>query len=312
MFASMMENLRWYGTYKPDSTNTISGGGCTQSSCQSPVYVYACDTFQGFSPYQTPGLGSEDCGAVTKNSREIMMNHRCPGSGAPIGTCGDLNPHVVTHELGHVMQYRWGNTSSASPSDSERYQTMEGWADFVALATWYEQDDGDDAHFNDDGMVAEDQFADMNGGASGKNWTDNSCGSGNGCSCAEGGINDGGKGEARVAMFFWDVYDDDLVSDGGFDDVSEDFVFIRKHLSAFGDINTDGDLHDDHESKECLTFPTDLCPGDDGVNVEDFRWWWDELANTPTLDTIMTLNCTDKHVDNLGCTSTYSTCDNNP
>ncbi len=311
MFVSMMENSRWYGTYKPDDTNALGGGACSTTSCQGAIYVYACDAFQyPYGPYENPGIDGSGCGARTLNAREITINHRCPSSGADVGTCGDLNPHVVTHELGHVMQFRWGQSSGSGDLTTYRHHTLEGWADFVALATWYTADAASspnaasDPHFNSPSYVAEAPAA-----FSGDNWTENTCGSGNGCNCSEGNLYalTGNNDESREAMFFWDLYD--TATDGGSDNVALDFGFIRSHWNLFSDLNNDGDLWDEHETKECVT---SSCTGDDGVNLEDFQWWWDELrplTGAPSLDPIMSLNCTDRHPDGLNCTTGASVCD---
>lgn len=185
----------------------------------------------------------------------------CSGSSAEVVSCQNLcipsakagDAYVVAHEVGHVLQFRALNSCGSNfPSipgcgshqwdswENEKCATTEGWANFVAGATWW-LDWKSSAYYLGPGYNLE---GDVFGSDS----------------CVSESTNPHRR-EGNVARYFWDLFDSTTVDDshnGYTDNVStslDDLIRVWDDFPA--------------GSGNRQAFESD----DNGVNVHDYAYY---------------------------------------
>lgn len=283
VFRTAVEPVRSFGSLKPRASAVATQGCgasglaacpvCSDDACHEELELRV-------RPATVSGVGAM-CSTTGGNTSQ-GYNNICISHGNN-GAWGTLNPFRPIHEIGHNLHRRWmvdpgnveqetseGWASASNPGESSA--TAEGYANFVAVASWYP-----DSSSN---PVYDDLYGDAPGGtvdveSASTASLAGTCGPGTGCGCSEGNL----VGNGRPTQFFWDLYDDDDWIDIGFWD-------ILRVWSAFptGTGNA--------QSNEC---------GPDGRNLEDFEQRYNQLRSTPAYDhwpsiaSMMQANCVDRH-----------------
>jgi hypothetical protein len=289
MFRIGAELIRRFGTLKPNSGNIAPGANlCTRSECQNEVRMVVREAING--DFTSAPQCSLDLSAGTnKSSGDLVCARHRSGSGAGdptlAGSGTTHNPWVIAHELGHIEQARWEDYlgslgQGGTPGNgSQRGAFTEGYANFVAMATWFEPDDPD-VNFT---LLQGESVSTANT----LNWVEDLCGIGNGCNCNQGDL----VGEAWESHFFWDLYDP--IDMGGVDQVEQTFEEIRMVWGLFD--NGTGDRQED----ECGNMNDS-----DGVNAYDYKFHYDSIRVQMGWESIlnaMSLNCMTKHWSGAQC-----------
>ncbi|MFO7565383.1 MAG: hypothetical protein R6X02_22260 [Enhygromyxa sp.] len=290
IFRTGGELIHQFGTLKPSSSNTAPGADiCGASYCQDEVRIVVREAITEDFTSTTECNLSLSGGTNRKNNEVICARHRSgtsPGVPALAGSGTTHNPWVIAHELGHVVQGRWEDYNGSlgrggSPSlGSQRGAFTEGYANFVAMATWFEPNDPDVNFLLRQGESISTPNT--------LNWVENLCGTGNGCNCNPGEL----VGEAWESHFFWDLYDP--VDPNGVDDVQLSFQDIRSVWGLFRNGTSN------RQEDECGS-----TPHNDGVNAYDYKFHYDSIRGSmgwPSIGSLMSLNCMTKHWTDDTCT----------
>ncbi len=167
---------------------------CMDAGCQGPMrLIVAAAVAQGAGSVCNPNAQANQA----RGFDEICLAH---GSDGRVGT---LNPYAVAHEMGHLMQRRFMGAADDVAEDcgtvgwttgnDEGRATAEGFANFIAVATWWNDTMPDKQY---EGISVESGAGSAYAG---------SCGPGSECTCAEGELN----GAGLVTRFFVDLWDPD-------------------------------------------------------------------------------------------------------
>lgn len=289
MFRTGAEVVRRFGTIKPNSGNIAPGASlCTRVACQNEVRLVLREAVTEDFTSATQCLLNLSSGTGMANGDVVCARHRSgSGAGTPLlaGSGTTHNPWVIAHEIGHVQQARWEDYlgslgQGGTPGNgSQRGAFTEGYANFVAMATWFEPDDPD-VNFT---LWQGESVSTANT----NNWVEDLCGVGNGCNCNQGDL----VGEAWESHFFWDLYDP--IDLGGVDQVEQTFAEIRMVWGLFDDGT--GDRQEDE------------CGGmndNDGVNAYDYKFHYDSIRVAMGWESIlsaMSLDCMTKHWAGAQC-----------
>ncbi len=289
MFRTGAEVVRRFGTIKPKLGNIAPGADlCDRSECQNEVRLVVREAItEDFTSATQCSL--DLCAGTNKWSGDVVCaRHRSGdlgGSSSLAGSGTTHNPWVIAHEIGHIEQARWEDYlgslgQSGTPLDgSQRGAFTEGYANFVAMATWFEPDDPD---VNFTKLQGESVST-----ANTLNWVEDLCGVGNGCNCAQGDI----IGEGWESHFFWDLYDP--IDPNGVDQVEQTFAEIRMVWGLFSDGT--GDRQED----ECGSMEDS-----DGVNAYDYKYHYDSIRaqmGWESILSVMSLDCMTKHWTGAQC-----------
>ncbi|NJK31706.1 MAG: hypothetical protein HC927_04415 [Deltaproteobacteria bacterium] len=289
MFRTGAEIVRRFGTIKPNSGNIAPGADlCTRSECQNEVRLVVREAItKDFT--SAPQCSLDLCGGTNKSSGDIVCARHRSGSGAGSPTLAGSgtthNPWVIAHEIGHIEQARWEDYlgslgQGGTPGNgSQRGAFTEGYANFVAMATWFEPTDPDVnfTQLQGESVSTANTF----------NWVEDLCGIGNGCNCNQGDI----VGEGWESHFFWDLYDP--IDLNGVDQVEQTFAEIRMVWGLFGDGTND------RQEDECGAMDDS-----DGVNAYDYKFHYDSIRVQMGWESIlsaMSLNCMTKHWAGAQC-----------
>lgn len=285
MFRTGAEVIRRLGTLKPTNGNIAPGADlCTDNSCQNEARLILREAVKDDFVSANPCSLDLDMGTGRNSGDMVCARHRSganPGVPTLAGTGTTLNPYVIAHELGHIIQGRWENRlgslggGGSPPLGSQRGALAEGFANMVAAATWFEPTDPDVNFLQ---LQIESVST-----ANTLNWVNGSCGAGNGCGCNQGDM----VGEAWETHFFWDLYDP--ADMGGTDQVQLSFATIRNVWGLFPAGTGD------RQKNECSGVSNS-----DGVNAYDYKFHYDSL-NGPSIAALMSLNCMTKHWPGAQC-----------
>ncbi len=255
------------------------------AECEAPLYFYLA----GATPVWEGPDDPRYCKEPAPANNTALRN----GTGACLkdGPKGSMNPFRPIHEMGHAYMHRWmdfgGSFQDGCPGtawkqsgswdhdgDGEdgtpkivwagaehKVANAEGWANFFAVAAWYDQDHPAPAYGN---FAVEDRNAEDLYGYVGPSDPP---------SCR------GLRGEGRETQFFWDLYDDRTGDD---ENMSTSMIGLLKTLSRFGPAHGNLEFHEH---------------GEDGRNVQDFlAHYRDEFFPSEVdLNAAITLNCMQEH-----------------
>lgn len=271
VFRSAIEPVKTFGNLKPKTSEVgTTGCGASGSSACTPCSTGSCQDEINLhvTPATVAGIGTKCSTSASINTssgyRDVCMIH---GSD---GRSGTHNPFRAVHEIGHNLHRRWMKdssdvgqdcgTSGWSTGNDESGATAEGWANFVAVASWWNAGMAGMEYDGRDVTSAGD--ADLAG----------SCGSGTTCTCSTGGLN----GEGRVTQFFVDLWDVD-------DSMDLSFADLLRVWSTFDQ---------DAESDECGPDGRNLLDFRSGYDQLRAAQSWPSLA---TYDSVATPNCVHLH-----------------
>ncbi|MEM7156280.1 MAG: choice-of-anchor A family protein [Myxococcota bacterium] len=183
---------------------------------------------------------------------------------------GVLNPFRTVHEIGHNMHRRWMKDSSKlaqgctgsrwDDGNNETHQTSEGYANYFAVAAWWNDDMSGMEYDGRDVLSPSD--SDLVG----------TCGAGTtACSCAEGDL----LGEGRATQFFVDIWDE-----GGTDISHDDILRVWSTFDR------------EWESDECGPDGRNLQDFHERYDALQGLYGW---SSQGSFEATMATNCVDMH-----------------
>ncbi len=206
-FRSAIEPIKTYGTMKPSASSTFARL-CTDEKCKDEINIVIAGTaVTGMETYLDDC--KDDSGANgSAGYDKVCLTH-------------PMNPFSAVHEMGHNVHRRWMDYSGPlawnaqdegldcngwDDDEDPKCATSEGWANFFASASWFNENMGNPT-YND--FDIEDVSALK--------------------SCDDAPFSEG-----HATQFFWDLWD---AGPGGLDDdeINVHFNTLRKVWSAFDD-----------------------------------------------------------------------------
>jgi hypothetical protein len=277
-FVHVYRNLaeaRWRFTSLKPHQDGVGRGGCGPDGAEPCSYCQtdACQRELEFViTAARPPATAPLCDPGAAQNEAIGYDTACIVHGAA-GERGTLNPFATLHTLGHLFLRRWLQSDADVPDscqvvtwnagNDELDATREGYANFIAVATWF-SDAANDVEYDGFSLV----------GPAGAAYA-GSCGSGSDCSCAEGELH----GAGRVTRFLVDLWDDN--GDDSIDMMSSDMLRIWSTFDREGEL------------AECAP---------DGRNVSDFREhlvqlsaWHSGWPTESALALVAARHCVDRH-----------------
>jgi hypothetical protein len=273
-FYSSAHALQKFGTFIPTGENTLMPNGThcggprddtdKNWQCHDAVRVVIRDMRQ---------LGMEGDRHCARKWKARHPNWFFPQRSICLGK--PFQPWALGHELGHVLHARWmayrGGMNGGGPvswvtGTAQKAQVGEGWADFVATATWFSRDALKPVA---SGWLMEDRAAAARG-------------------CQLGTS----VGELNAAQFFWDLYDAANEAEPN-DDVSLDFWTLLKVWSLFKGVR-DGTEERDRAPGECNPH---------GRNIIDYLYHYERYPGKPLPEAkgLLRHNCLSLHEPRMKC-----------
>jgi hypothetical protein len=274
VFYSASQVLDRFGSFIPTETNTHMQGGThcggplddtnKNWQCQDAVRAIVRDM-------QTRRMEGKPFCASRRKAKH--PNWYEPQRFLCIG--GAFQPYAVPHELGHMVHVRWmayrGGMNGKGPiswlnGTWQKGQTGEGWANFVATATWFSPEARNPLVSNwpmEDRRIARQ-------------------------TCLEGMS----IGEMNVAQFFWDLYDAFDPSEPE-DEVQLDLDTLLSVWSLFRGQRTKTEQRD-HSPGECNPH---------GRNIKDYLYYYDRMPGKqlPDAGALIRHNCLTLHEPAIKC-----------
>jgi hypothetical protein len=271
VFRAAIEPYKTWGSNKPTSRNTygksrsgFSSDHCEEDECQDEINLH-------MARIQPSSEDDETCVPTATSNGASDFDDIC--------IVTPLNPFRVVHEIGHVidMRWRWDGAGHGCKGEGfdhevcERTAMREGFANFTAVAAWFNADASDPQFCHDNSSCKAVEPASAL----------SSCGS-------------VPSSEGRATQFFWDLRDSR--NDAGRESDSQRWTYqkIRNVLSAFpygtGDMESrEGRVDADGDGEWDSGYAS-------GANGWDFTYHWDRKRGaTDGYCEVMQLNCIDCH-----------------
>lgn len=230
----------------------------------SPDTLFHLNSHNGRIVAFYPDSPAGDCGSsYLGKALPDSCDDLCIGAGFWVDN------HTVAHEVGHVLMKRALNHCTGTLTDatcgsygwdssgSEKCATAEGWANFVAGATYWEDSSTGPPVYWPFTASPSQQLENLTTRGNSSSWED----------CVSIGSSPE-TAPGNVARFFWDVYDSTTSNEGGTDNSHKSFGAM---LSVWDDFSAGTGNWQNNES------------GSNGVNVYDYYHYdtsvGDEIVN---------------------------------